>query len=257
MIWDASETIAHQKYSIYSISVWNVDDLSFNSCFPSYFAVMSRDIFWMQKSRDIFLDGNSIISNLSPETRISWRTHDPLASSVLLQGTSSTPLTSFCSTAHSSEKRPVESWWHRDISWHIMTCCDILWHIATYRLLVLGWLSCRSTALLNAVCLHLMYLDAFCIWYLRSQVCHSLWIHNFAWHSARRLLQGRLRSRAASTTWRPVMWSSWVRAQLRPPWWNLLPLCPHRWHDCNPFTKCGVLSLTCSVQRPMLGITRC
>ena len=79
-----------------------------------------------------FLDGNSIISNLSPETRISWRTHDPLASSVLLQGTSSTPLTSFCSTAHSSEKRPVERWWHRDISWHIMTCCDILWHIVTY-----------------------------------------------------------------------------------------------------------------------------
>ena len=98
----------------------------------------------------------------------------------------------------------------------------------------------------DAVCWHLVNLDAFGTFHIFRDI-----------RPAARLLQGRLRSRAASTTWRPVMWSSWVRAQLRPPWWNLLPLCPHRWHNCNPFTKCGVLSLTCSVQRPMLGITIC
>ena len=55
MIWDASETIiAHQKYSIVYQYGMYIDDLSFNSCFSSYFAVMFRDIFWMEKSRDIF-----------------------------------------------------------------------------------------------------------------------------------------------------------------------------------------------------------
>ena len=207
-----------------------------------------------------FLDDNSIVSNLSPELGFLGGPMTLLHHQFFCKERLPHHWLPFAVQPTRQRKGRLNAGdivTYHDISWHVVTYCDILWHIATYRLLVLGWLSCRSTALLNAVCLHLMYLDAFCIWYLRSQVCHSLWIHNFAWHSARRLLQGRLRSRAASTTWRPVMWSSWVRAQLRPPWWNLLPLCPHRWHDCNPFTKCGVLSLTCSVQRPMLGITRC
>ena len=236
---------------------------------------MSRDIFWMQKSRDIFW------------MEIVWYPTYPRKLGFL-----GGPMTLLHHQFFCKERLP-HHWLpfavqptrqrkgrlnagdivtYHDISWHVVTCCDILWHIVTYcgvqtaraRLTQLQKHRCFECGLftssvfgcnLDAIWMHL---DAFgCIWYLRSQVCHSLWIHNFAWHSARRLLQGRLRSRAASTTWRPVMWSSWVRAQLRPPWWNLLPLCPHRWHDCNPFTKCGVLSLTCSVQRPMLGITGC
>ena len=185
-----------------------------------YISLMSRHVVFGKKD----------LSSLSPESAIliifrGPRTQDPLHQ--LCKERPSTPLTSFCSTAHSSERRRAEG-----------RCSQTAPALLTQK---------HSEYL---VCWHLVNWYAFGTFGFSSVTVFGFITFRDI-RPAARLPQVRLRSRVASTTWRPVMWSSWARAQLKPPWWNLLPLCPHLWHDQNPFTKCGVRSRTGSVQWPM------